>query len=332
MADLSTTYLGLTLRNPLVVSSSPLAANVENIRQMERAEAAAVVLPSLFEEQIELRDMGVDNVDTADKKMLPDALRHIPEMKEYNQGASGYLSYIYQTKKAVSIPIIASLNGYYSGGWVQYARLIEAAGADALELNIYHLATKPHISSQEVELMYLNLVRNVKGKINIPVAVKISPFFSALSHTAVQLDKAGANGLVLFNRFYQPDIDIENEWVVPSLDLSDPAELRLRLRWVAILGQYVQADLAVTGGVHSGTAILKSILAGASVAMTTSALMENGIDHLQTMLAELNDWLDAHGVKALRSLQGRMSQQNVADPAAFERANYMSALKNSDIG
>jgi dihydroorotate dehydrogenase (fumarate) len=262
--------------------------------------------------------------------MLPEALQHIPEMTEYNQGANGYLAHIYRAKKAVSIPIIASLNGYYSGGWVQYARLLEAAGADALELNIYHLATKPHISGQEVEEMYLNLVRNIKSHIKIPVGVKISPFFSSMTYMAVQLDKAGADGLVLFNRFYQPDIDLEQELVVPSLDLSNEGELRLRLRWVAILSQYVKGNIAVTGGVQSGTDILKCVFAGASVAMIASILFANGIEHIQTMLTEMEGWLVDHEHDALRPLQGRMSQKNVADPAAFERANYMNVLNNWD--
>lgn len=327
MADLTTTYLGLTLKNPLIVSASPLSAKVSQIRQMAEAGAAAVVLPSLFEEQVELRDMGVLDLETADKGRLPEALQHIPEMEGYNQGVNGYLSHLYQAKKAVPIPIIASLNGYYGGGWVQYARLLEAAGADALELNIYHLATRPHISGQEVEKMYLNLVRNIKAAVRIPVAVKISPFFSALSHTAVQMDEAGANGLVIFNRFYQPDIDLATETVMPSLDLSSPVELRLRLRWTAILKQYIQADLAVTGGVHSGLDVLKCILAGAQVAEVASVLIANGIGHLALMLAELHQWLDERGHKSLRPLRGRMSQENVADPAAFERANYMNVLK-----
>ena len=328
MSDLSTTYLGLKLSNPIIASASPLTATIESIRQLEIAGAAAVVLPSLFEEQIELRDMGVDNADETDKTMLPDDLQHIPEMREYNSGAGGYLSHIYRAKKSVSIPVIASLNGYYSGGWVQYARLLEAAGADAVELNIYHLATKAHISGQEVEQMYLNLVRSVKEKVKIPVAVKISPFFSAMAHMAMQLDEAGADGLVLFNRFYQPDIDLEEETVVPSLDLSHPMELRLRLRWVAILAQNLKADVAVTGGVHSGTDVVKSILAGANTVMIASVLLQKGINHLTTMLEEIEAWMQQRDYEALRPLQGRMSQENVADPAAFERANYMQVLKS----
>jgi dihydroorotate dehydrogenase (fumarate) len=248
-------------------------------------------------------------------------------MGEYNRGASGYLALIYEAKKATSIPIIASLNGYYSGGWVQYARLLAAAGADALELNIYHLATKPHINGQEVEQMYLSLVRNVRASVGLPITVKISPYFSALSHMAVSLEMAGASGLVLFNRFYQPDFDVEERLVVPSLSLSHPSELRLRLRWTAILSGYLQADLAVTGGVHTAVDVLKSIMAGAKVTMMTSILMRKGIEHLETIHQELNTWLDDHQIASINEMQGVMSQQHVADPAALERANYMHVLK-----
>jgi dihydroorotate dehydrogenase (fumarate) len=209
MTDLSTKYLGLTLKNPLIVSASPLTAYIDNLQRMEIAGASAIVLPSLFEEQIELQGMGVEKVTPMNQQALPDALQHLPEMKGYNRGANGYLAHIYQAKKAIAIPVIASLNGYYSGGWVQYARLIEASGADALELNIYYLATRPNISGQEVEDMYLHLVRDVKAAVKIPVAVKLSPYFSAFAHVASRLDQAGADGLVLFNRFYQPDFDLE---------------------------------------------------------------------------------------------------------------------------
>ncbi len=328
MADLSTKYLGLALKNPLVVSASPLTAYIDNLRRMEISGAAAVVLPSLFEEQIELQGMGVDKVTSLNQQTLPDALQHLPEMNEYNRGANGYLAHIYQAKKAVSIPVIASLNGYFSGGWVQYARLIEAAGADALELNIYYLATRANISGQEVEEMYLHLVRDVKDSVKIPVAVKLSPYFSAFSHMATQLDKAGADGLVLFNRFYQPDFDLETRQVVPSLDLSTGPELRLRLRWTAILSGWLKADLAVTGGVEQGTDIVKCMLAGAKVTAVTSVLLKNGIEHIKQILVELNQWLDENEVESVSKIQGTMSQEQVSDPAAFARANYMTVLKS----
>lgn len=328
MTDLSTKYLGLTLKNPLIVSASPLTAYIDNLQRMEIAGAAAVVLPSLFEEQIELQGMGVDKVTPMNQQTLPDALQHLPEMKEYNRGANGYLAHIYQAKKAVSIPVIASLNGYYSGGWVQYARLIEAAGADALELNIYYLATKPNISGQEIEEMHLHLVRDVKAAVRIPVAVKLSPYFSALAHMARQLDKMNADGLILFNRFYQPDIDLETREVVSSLDLSTQAELRLRLRWTAILSSLVKADIAITGGVEHGTDIVKSMMAGAKVTAVASVLLKNGIEYIKQILIELEQWLNENGEESITAIQGIMSQQRIADPAAFERANYMNVLKS----
>lgn len=328
MTDLSTKYLGLTLKNPLVVSASPLTAYVDNLQRMEIAGAAAVVLPSLFEEQIELQGMGVEKVTPLNQQNLPDALQHLPEMKGYNRGANGYLAHIYQAKKAVSIPVIASLNGYYSGGWVQYARLIEAAGADAMELNIYYLATKPNISGQEIEEMYLHLVRDVKTAVKIPVAVKLSPYFSAFSHMANQLVEMGADGLVLFNRFYQPDFDLETRQVISSLDLSTRSELRLRLRWAAILSSLVKADLAITGGVERGEDIVKCMMAGAKVTAVASVLLKNGIEYIKEILAGLEQWLEQNEEDSIVGIQGVMSQKHVSDPAAFERANYMNVLKS----
>lgn len=328
MTDLSTKFLGLTLKNPLIVSASPLTAYVDSLQRIEAAGAAAVVLPSLFEEQIELQGMGIEKVTPMNQRTLPDALQHLPEMKGYNRGANGYLAHIYQAKKAIAIPVIASLNGYYSGGWVQYARLIEASGADALELNIYYLATRPNISGQEVEEMYLHLVRGVKTAVKIPVAVKLSPYFSAFAHMATRLDQAGADGLVLFNRFYQPDFDLETREVVSSLDLSNPAELRLRLRWAAVLSNLVKADLAVTGGVAQGTDVVKCLMAGARVTAVASVLLNKGIEHISQILAELEQWLVQNGEESVVAIQGTMSQEHVSDPAAFERANYMNVLKS----
>lgn len=329
MTDLTTTYLDLKLKNPLIISASPLSAKVESIQQLEQAGAAAIVLPSLFEEQLELRDLGHHSIPLHNKQALPAELRHIPEMKEYNSGANGYLSLLYRAKKAVKIPIIVSLNGYYSGGWVQYARLLEATGADALELNIYYLATKPHITSVEVEEMYLKLIADVKSNISIPIAVKVSPYFSAMANMAQQMINAGADGLILFNRFYQPDIDIATQTVVPSLDLSDSTELRLRLRWAAILRNFLTCDLAITGGIHTAEDVLKSILAGATTTMMASALIKNGIDYLATVLADLEDLMTQHNFESLEAIRGQMSQRQVADPAAFERANYMNVLKGN---
>jgi dihydroorotate dehydrogenase (fumarate) len=327
MTDLSTNYLGFDLKNPLIASASPLSAYVDNIKRMENAGIAAVVLPSLFEEQIEREESGANQFPEL-HNVLPDALKHIPRMREYNLGANGYLSLVYQAKQAANIPIIASLNGYYSGGWVKYARLIESAGADALELNIYYLAAQPHISGADIEQMYIHLVQSVKAEVKIPVAVKISPFFSALAHMATQLDEAGADGLVLFNRFYQPDFDLEEQTIVPNLDLSRPSELRLRLRWAAILADHVKADIAVTGGVHQATDVVKAMMAGAKVVMVASVLLGRGIEHIGHILTDLETWLQDHNYDSIEAIQGKMSQQSVADPAALERANYMNVLKS----
>ena len=329
MADLTTTYLGLTLKSPLVVSSCPPTYDIDNLRRMEAAGAGAIVLYSLFEEQIELSEMGFSGYYATRREELPEALRHVADMKEYNQGAGNYLAHIYQAKRATTIPIIGSLNGYYSSGWVRYARLIEAAGADALELNIYYLPTKAHVTSNEVEQMYIDLVRDVKQSLRIPVAVKLSPYFSALANLSRRLVNAGANGLVLFNRFYQPDFDIENRAIVPSLDLSSSTELRLRLRWVALLAGQMNADLAITGGVHTATDALKAVMAGANVAMMASAIIQNGIEYLATVRAEMDAWLDSHAYERLSDVRGCLSRVQVGDSAALERANYLNVLRTA---
>jgi len=327
MTDLSTSYLGLHLKNPLIVSASPLSAYVDNIKRMEQSGAAAVVLPSLFEEQIELKNLGYQG-KTPDASTLPAELKHIPNMQEYNQGASGYLAHIYQAKKAVNIPIIASINGYYSGGWLQYARLVEAAGADALELNIYYLASTSQISGADVEQMVLNLVRDVKSSVNIPVAVKLSPYFSALANMAVKLDQAGINGLVLFNRFYQPDFNISERTIESSLDLSTSSELRLRLRWAAILQSQIKADIGITGGVHTHEDVLKALFAGAKAVLIASVLLKHGIEYLGQLLEEIQAWLKDSEIETVNEIVGSMSQSTVADPAALERANYMNVLRS----
>ena len=332
MADLATSYLGLTLKSPLVVSSCPLTYELDNLRRMEAAGAGAVVLYSLFEEQVELAEMGFADYYKQHRQELPEALRHIADMKEYNQGAGSYLAYLYQAKHAVSMPVIASLNGYYSSGWTRYARLIEAAGADALELNIYYLATKPHISGGEVEQMYVDLVREVTQTLRIPVAVKLNPYFSALANVSRRLVGAGARGLVLFNRFYQPDFDIVNRAVVPSLDLSTSSELRLRLRWVALLAGQMDADLAITGGVHTVEDVVKSLMAGANVAMMASALILHGVDHLAKVSGELNEWLDRYAYTSVKDVRGLLSHAQIGDSAALERANYLNVLRTARSG
>ncbi len=329
MADLTTSYLGLALKSPLVVSSCPLTYQTDNLRRMEEAGAGAVVLYSLFEEQIELSEMGYSTYYGEHREDLPEALRHVAQMPEYNQGAGSYLAYLYQAKRAVTMPIIASLNGYYDSGWIRYARLIEAAGADALELNIYYMATKPHITAAEVEQMYVDLIRDVSQSVRIPVAVKLSPYFSAVANVTRRLVGGGAKGLVLFNRFYQPDFDIENRAVVPSLDLSTSSELRLRLRWVALLAGQINADLAITGGVHTAVDTVKSLMAGANVVMMASALILNGIDHLAAVGNDLNQWLDDHAYQSVKDIRGCLSHVQMGDSAALERANYLNVLRTA---
>ncbi len=328
MIDLSTRYLGLTLRNPLVVSASPLSEELDNIRRMEDAGAAAVVLHSLFEEQIERESHMLDHYLTHGSESFGEALTYFPDMTAYNLGPDGYLEHLRRAKAAVGIPVIGSLNGVSTGGWIRYARLIEMAGADALELNVYAIPTDPALTGAQVEQRYLDLVRDVKGSVKIPVAVKLGHAFSAMANLARLLDEAGADALVLFNRFYQPDFDLEALEVVPRLTLSSPYELLLRLHWVAILYGRVRADLAVTGGVHSAREVLKAMMAGARVAMMTSALLERGIGHLATVRDGLLAWMAEHEYDSIRQMQGSMSYRSVADPAAFERANYMRVLRS----
>ena len=328
MIDLTTKYLGMTLKNPLVVSASPLSAELGNIRRMEDAGASAVVLPSLFEEQIQLESNTLDHFLWQGTESFAESLTYMPNMQGYKLGPDGYLEHLRSAKQAVSIPVIGSLNGTSTSGWVGYSKKIEEAGADALELNIYFIPTDPEMSGGRVEQMYVDLVAQVKASIRIPVAVKIGPYFSSLPNTAKRLDQAGANALVLFNRFYQPDFDIENLEVVPNLILSTPHELLLRLNWVAVLYGKLQADLALTGGVHSGVDVLKSMMAGARVAMMTSALLRNGIGHLAVVHTELLKWMEEHEYESIHQMQGSMSQRAVADPSAFQRANYVKVLSS----
>jgi dihydroorotate dehydrogenase (fumarate) len=328
MTDLSTSYLGLSLKNPLVVSPSPLCQDLGSIRQMEDAGAAAVVLHSLFEEQITLESRDLDHFLTHGTDSFAEALSYYPDMGQYKLGPDGYLEHIRKAKAAVKIPIVGSLNGVSTGGWISYAKKIEQAGADALELNVYYIPTDPEMSGAQVEQMYADLVRDMRASVKIPVAVKLGPYFSALASMARRLDQAGANGLVLFNRFYQPDFDLEKLEVTPNLVLSRSEELRLRLTWVGILYGRVKADLAITGGVHTAEDAIKSMMAGARVAMMTSALLRNGIPHLKTVLSGVADWMEKHEYVSIRQMQGSMSQKSVAEPAAFERANYMKVLSS----
>ncbi|MGA2982215.1 MAG: dihydroorotate dehydrogenase-like protein [Terriglobia bacterium] len=328
MIDLTTKYMGMTLKNPLVVSASPLSQDLGNIRRMEDAGASAVVLPSLFEEQILVESNTLDRFLSQGTESFAESLTYMPNMPGYNLGPDDYLEHLRRAKQAVSVPVIGSLNGTSTGGWVGYAKKIEEAGADALELNIYFIPTDAEMNGGQVEQMYVSLVSQVKASIRIPVAVKIGAYFSSLPHTASRLDQAGANALVLFNRFYQPDFDLENLEVVPNLILSTPHELLLRLNWVAVLFGKLKADMAVTGGVHSGLDVLKSMMAGASVAMMTSALLRNGIGHLATVRTELLHWMEEHEYESIHQMQGSMSQRSVADPSAFQRANYVKVLSS----
>lgn len=328
MSDLSTSYLGLSLKNPLVVSPSPLCEDLGAIRKMEDAGASAVVLHSLFEEQLTLNSQDLDRFLTSGTESFAEALSYFPDMGQFKLGPEAYLEHIQKAKKAVKIPIIGSLNGVSTGGWVSYAKKIEQAGADALELNVYYIATDPDMSGPQVEQMYADLVRDVRGSLKIPIAVKLGPYFSSMASVARRLDQAGANGLVLFNRFYQPDFDLEKLEVTPNLNLSRPEELRLRLCWVAILSGRIKADMAITGGVHTAEDVIKSMMAGAKVAMMTSALLKNGIEHLKTVREGIEAWMEKHEYASIRQMQGSMSQKSVAEPAAFVRANYMKVLRS----
>ena len=328
MMDLSTSYLGLALKNPLVVSPSPLCQELGNIRQMEDAGASAVVLHSLFEEQLTLESQDLDRFLTSGTESFAESLSYFPDMGQYNLGPEGYLEHIRKAKAAVKIPIIGSLNGISTGGWISFAKKIEQAGADALELNVYYIATDPEMSGAQVEQMYADLVRDVRASVKLPVAVKVGPYFSSMASMARRLDQAGANALVLFNRFYQPDFDLEKLEVVPNLNLSRSEELRLRLCWVAILFGRIRADMAVTGGVHTAEDVIKSMMAGARVAMMTSALLRNGVGHIATVLDGMRAWMEQYEYTSIRQMQGSMSQKSVAEPAAFVRANYMKVLSS----
>jgi dihydroorotate dehydrogenase (fumarate) len=327
MIDLSMRYLGLQLRNPLVCSASPLCQDLGALARMEEAGAAAVVLHSLFEEQIEIESRDLARFLEHGTESYPESLSYFPDMADYNLGPEGYLEHVCEAKSLLSIPVIASLNGRTSGGWLRYAKLIEQAGADALELNVYEVPTELERTAQQVENDLVELVGNVVRSVTIPVAVKLSPFYTAPAALARRLDEAGARGLVLFNRFYQPDFDLERLEVVPSLWLSTADELRLRLHWAAILHGRVRADLAVTGGVHTGRDVLKVVMAGGRVAMMTSALLRHGVEHLSSVLAEMQAWMEEHEYHSVRMMHGCMSFRSVPNPSAYERANYMKVLR-----
>lgn len=324
--DLSTTYLGISLRTPLVVSANPLSEEIDNIKRMEAAGAAAVVLYSLFEEQLTQQQHELDYHLTQGTESFAEALTYFPEIETFHVGPEGYLEHIRRAKEAVAIPIIASLNGSTRGGWTSFAQQIEQAGADALELNIYYIPTDMELTGAQVEEAYVDILKAVKSVVSIPVAIKLSPYFSNMAYMARQLDEAGANALVLFNRFYQPDIDLEALEVRPNVLLSTPQSLRLPLRWIAILSGRIKADLAATSGVHGGEDVVKLLMAGANVTMMASAILRHGIDHIRYVEKGLLDWLVEHEYESVKQMQGSMSQVSCPDASAFERAQYMRAV------
>src|SRR3989304_2374765 len=326
--DLTTTYLGMELKNPLVASASPLSEKVETVQKLEEAGIAAVVMYSLFEEQIIHESLELDHYLDYGTESYAEALTYLPNVGRYSIGPQKYVDHLRAVKKGVKVPVIGSLNGGSSGVWVEYAERIEEAGADALELNIYFLPFETDMTSRDLEDSYLRFISNVREKIHIPLAVKIGPYFTGMGNMCKRMVEAGADGLVLFNRFYQPDFDLEALEVVPSLTLSSPYEVLLRLHWVAILYGHVRADLAVTGGGHSAREGLKGMMAGARVAMMTSALLKHGIEHLGTVRDGLLAWMAEAEYEAIAQMQGSMSYQLVAEPAAFERANYMRVLRS----
>ncbi|HEY9430479.1 MAG TPA: dihydroorotate dehydrogenase-like protein [Blastocatellia bacterium] len=326
--DLTTTYLGMKLRTPLVPSASPLSDEIDNIKRMEDAGASAVVLSSLFEEQLLLDRYELHHHLTHGAESFAEALTYTPEPDDIRLGAEDYLERIRKAKEAVAIPIIASLNGISIGGWTDYANLIQEAGADALELNIYYIPTDPTLTGAEVEQTYLDILTIVKSLVTIPVAVKLSPFFSNLANMARRLDEAGADALVLFNRFYQPDIDLDNLVVRPNVILSTPHALRLPLRWIAILYGRVRADLAATSGIHTAQDVIKMLMAGANITMLCSTLLRHGIDHISLIEQRLRQWMEEREYESVEQMRGSMSQVHCANPAEFERAQYVRALQS----
>ena len=326
--DLRTRYLGLELKNPIVASASPLTGNVDSLKRLQAAGVAAVVLPSLFEEQIEHDEMATHNLMLSGTELSPEAHGFFPEMRNHVTGPDRYLKLIEDAKQALSVPVIASLNGHTPGGWTGIARQIQDAGADAIELNVYFLATSVDDTSAAVEQRYVELVESVTRHVGIPVAVKVAPYFSAMANMAARLTKAGASGLVLFNRFLQPDIALEELEVSPHLVLSTSVELRLALRWIAILRGRVDTNLAATGGAHTPDDVLKLLLAGADCVMLASSLLTHGPGHVGTLVRGVQTWMAEHEYSSVAQMKGSLSQQSCPDPGAFERANYMKALQS----
>jgi len=331
MPNLTTSYLGLKLKNPLVASAGPLCKDIGHILHMEDAGVSAVVLHSLFEEQIAIESSSLDTYLDSGAESFSESLSYFPDLKNYNVGPDGYVEHLRKAKQAVDIPVIGSLNGVSTGGWIRYAKQIEEAGADGLELNLYYMPTDPNSDAAKVEQMYTDLVSHVKASIGIPVAVKIGPYFSSIPNMARKFDEAGADALVMFNRFYQPDIDLEALEVTPSLALSNSYELLLRLHWVALLHGKIKADMAVTGGVHTAEDVLKSMMVGGKAAMLTSAMLRQGVDYVAKLEEGVTKWMEEHEYESIEQMQGSMSAKNVANPAAFQRANYMKVLSSYEV-
>jgi dihydroorotate dehydrogenase (fumarate) len=325
--DLTTKYLGMQLRTPLVVSASPLSQEISGIRKLEDAGASAVVLYSLFEEQLHQEALDLELHLNAGTESFAESLTYFPQSSEFHTGPEGYLDHIRKAKAAVDIPIVASLNGATLGGWTKFARQIEQAGADAIECNLYFIPTNMDLPGAETEKIYTDILREVKGAVHIPVAVKLSPFFSNFAHVAKQFDQLGADGLVLFNRFYQPDIDLEELEIIPNVLLSTPQALRLPLTWIGILHGRIKASMAATSGVHSAEDVIKLLMVGADVTMMCSALISNGIGHLRHVEQGMQEWMQVHEYESVQQMQGSMSQLHCPDPGAFERAQYMRAVK-----
>lgn len=331
IVDLSTTYLGRKLTSPLIISACPLTEQLDTLRRAVDAGAAAAVMPSLFEEQIEHEEMELARLQDYGAESFPEALSYFPDLNDYNTGTSEYLRRLESAKSQLNIPIFGSLNGTSLGGWTRYARQMEDAGADGLELNIYLVASDPTVTAAEIEERCLDLVRQVRSDVSIPLAVKLGPYFTALANFASRLEEAGANGVVLFNRFLQPDIDLETLSVQPRLTLSTSQELRLPLRWVAMLRGHLRGSIGATGGAHSAADILKLLLAGADAVLMASALYQKGPDCLLGLLSEIRHWMEEREYQSVEQLKGSLSQRNTAEPEAYERANYMKALTSFTV-
>ncbi len=329
--NLKTSYLGMELKNPLVVSANPLSESIDNIKQMEDAGAAAVVLYSLFEEQLTLEQKSMYYHTTHGTESFAEALSYFPEPEEYKLGPDEYLNHIKKAKDVVDIPIIASLNASSPGSWAEYSKQMEDAGADALELNIYNVPTEFGLEAADVENSYLDILKSVKSHVSIPVALKLSPYYSNMANAAKKFDDAGADALVLFNRFYQPDINLDELEIEPNIVLSDSSEIRLALRWIAILKYRLKADFAATGGVHTAEDVLKLMMAGANVTMMSSAIFKYGIGHLTTVLNDIQTWMSVKEYESIVQMQGSMSKEKAKDATKFERAQYMKALTNYNV-